>query len=203
MYKNMNDYEILYMVGENNRDMFDLLYQKYSPLIYKISTSYLSYFKKFGYELEDMMQVGYLTLYKCSCLYNVYSDSMFFSYFKSSMKRALINEIRLNKTLKRETLNNSFSYENTIPNTNLTYQEILADNNHNDYELYNKIFFEIKNSMSFDLACVFEMFVNGYNLEEISILLNKDQNKIDKMYREIKSIMLTYKCLFLNKDVIE
>ena len=203
MYRNMNDYEILYMVSENTGDIFNILYQKYQPLIYQIARKNLNLFKKFGYEVEDLMQIGYITLYKCSYLYNIYSDSMFFSYFKSSLKNALINEMRKNKTLRRETLNNAFSYDTKIPNTDLSFKEVFGDNKKNNIELYNKVFFELKNTMPFSLACVFELYINGYNLSEISILLCLKENDLNKMLKEIKKTMLTYKCLFFEKDMLQ
>ena len=36
MYRDMNDYEILYMVCDERENNFDILLQKYKPLIYKI-----------------------------------------------------------------------------------------------------------------------------------------------------------------------
>ena len=41
----MNDYEILYMVCEDNEYNFDILVQKYKPLIYKIVKNYVKFFK--------------------------------------------------------------------------------------------------------------------------------------------------------------
>ena len=36
-YKNINDYEVLYMIRENSDDARDLIFQKYSPIIKKIA----------------------------------------------------------------------------------------------------------------------------------------------------------------------
>ena len=35
MYREFNDYEILYLISENHDDIFDILYKKYYPLIKK------------------------------------------------------------------------------------------------------------------------------------------------------------------------
>ena len=102
----MNDYEILYMVCEEEVS-FDILVNKYRPLIYKVVKEYAKFFKKFGYELEDLMQLGYITLYKTSRKYDVYNHSMFYTYFKRSLMNMLITNIRINTTSKKETLNNA------------------------------------------------------------------------------------------------
>ena len=87
----MNDYEILYMVCDNEEISFDILVHKYEPLIYKIVKEYVKFFKKFGYELEDLMQLGYITLYKTARQYDIYNHSMFYSYFKQALNNMIIS----------------------------------------------------------------------------------------------------------------
>ena len=79
------------MVCDNEDDSFNILMKKYQPLIYKVSKEYYPTFKKFGYEIEDLMQLGYITLYKASSFYNVYNESMFYTYFKRSLNNAIIS----------------------------------------------------------------------------------------------------------------
>ena len=193
MYKNMNDYEILYMVSEKESN-FDILVHKYQPLIYKIVKDYVKLFKKFGYELEDLMQIGYITLYKASYLYDSYNQSMFFSYFKSALKKAIINAIRDNTTNKREVLNNAFSYEIEIPNTNVRYIDLFADKKDNNKIERELIIF--KNSMPINLSWIFELYYNGYSKNEISILLNENIDIVYDNFNKIKEHALTYKYLF-------
>ena len=195
MYRELNDYEILYMVSEERDNTFSILYTKYRPLIYKIVKEYMHFFKKFGYELDDLMQIGYLTLYKSSSLYDIYNDSMFYSYFKSALTKSIITEIRYNKTLKREILNNALSYDSVIPNSKLTYLDILPDTKKKYIHDENNLII-FKNSMPFDMANIFELFYNGYCKNEISILLDSDIDDINKLFKRIKEHALTYKYLF-------
>ena len=46
MYRDLNDYELLYMVCENNDNDFNMLLKKYKPLINKIVRNYEKYFRK-------------------------------------------------------------------------------------------------------------------------------------------------------------
>ena len=181
MYKKMNDYELLYMISESNN--FDILYDKYQPLIYKVMKKYFKLFKKYGYELDDLMQIGYLTLYKTSHLYQEYNRSLFYTYFISALKKAIINEIRLNETNKRKSLNIAFSYEKIIPNTDISYIDIIPSNikedNINTYVIF-------KNSLSFVSACIFELYINGYEINEISCLLDLNDKNIKDGIREIR-----------------
>ena len=184
------------MVCDNEDDSFNILMKKYQPLIYKVSKEYYPTFKKFGYEIEDLMQLGYITLYKASSFYNVYNESMFYTYFKRSLNNAIISDLRHNITNKKETLNNALSYDILIPNTNSFYIDLLEDKKI-IYD-YSKELILFKNSMPFRMSLVFELFYNGYTKEEISILLDEDVNIIKELFHKIKIHALTYKYLFLN-----
>ena len=179
------------------------MYNKYKPLINKIAEKYKYNFKKFGYEKEDIMQIGYLVLYKTSYMYNVNNCSMFYTYFKNAYEKALLTELRNNSTNKKEVLNNAFSYDITIPNSNLSYIDLIQDNSYKENEDYNKLIINFKNSMSFELGCVFELFYNGYDYEEISLLLDKNNDEIKNNMKEIKRHALTYRYLFLKKCVLQ
>ena len=193
MYRDLNDYELLYMVCENSENDFEVLLVKYKPLIYKIVKKYITTFKKYGYELEDLMQIGYITLYKSSRLYNTLNNSMFYSYFKNSLIRNISCVIRNNNTNKKHVLNMALSYDNKINNSNLSYIDIISSNNKIDFSKELIIF---KNSMPIELSWNFELFYNGYSKEEISILLDEDILKIKKDFSKIKEHALTYKYLF-------
>ncbi len=184
MYKDYNDYEILYMIGESSD--FNILYQKYQPLIYKIVKDYKTVFKNYGYELDDLMQIGYMTLYKASYLYSTYNNSLFYTYFITALKRAIYNEIRLNETNKRKCLNESFSYNNLIPNTDTSYIELISSEDKEDYNEAKRKFIYFKNSLSFLNACIFEMLYNGFSQQEIMILLRESKINIINSINEIK-----------------
>ncbi len=195
MYRDLNDYEILYMVKDEQDNTFELLVQKYKPLIYKIVYEYINYFKKFGYELDDLMQIGYITLYKASSLYDIYNNSMFYTYFKSSLKKAIITNIRNNLTNRRIVLNEAMSYDKDIPNTDISYLDLFSYKMHNEVNNSDELII-FKNSMPFDLANIFELLYNGYHMDEISILLDESTEIIRKMIKNIKEHALTYKYLF-------
>ena len=49
-YKKYNDYELVYMVRENDDISQDILFKKYDPILRKIAGEYHSKFKSNGYE---------------------------------------------------------------------------------------------------------------------------------------------------------
>ena len=196
MYRDLNDYELLYMIGEKDNN-FDFLYEKYQPLIYKIVREYLYIFKRYGYEIDDLLQIGYLTLYKCSYLYQEESNAKFYTYLSTSIKNALNSEIRVNETKKRQVLNNAFSYDNKLPNSEYTYIDLLSDKKEDhDYEKEKQIFILFKNSLSFFDAGVFEMYYNGYPIKEISIFMEVGRDTIVSSINKIKKYALSHRYLY-------
>ena len=193
MYRNLNDYEILYMVEDSDNN-FAILMKKYEPLIYKVSKEYSYLFKKFGYEIDDLMQIGYITLYKASRFYDNCNDTWFYSYFRKSLYNSILNSIRNNTTAKKEVLNNALSYDIEIPNTSFRYIDLFKDKTSNSN--YYKELILFKNSMPSQLSWTFELFYNGYTKEEISVLLEEELDNIKSYFTKIKQHALTYKSLF-------
>ena len=196
MYRDLNDYEILYMVCESRENNFELLLAKYKPLIYKIVKNYIKSFKKYGYDLDDLMQIGYITLYKASMLYNVYDHSMFYTYFKNSLEKNIACSIKNNNTNKKQVLNKALSYDIEIKESNLRFIDLFGNNNEDNDYIKDLITF--KNSMPIQLSWIFELFYNGYNKEEIGILLDEKTELIKYNFKKIKEHALTYKYLFFN-----
>jgi len=190
----MNDYEILYMVCDSEEDNFDILLIKYRPLIYKTVKEYANYFKKFGYEIDDLMQLGYLTLYTTAHKYDINNHSMFYSYLKKALINMIVSNIRMNTTNKKEVLNSALSYDTPIPNSNVSYLDLIASDK-KEYFIENELII-FKNSMPAIMAYVFELFYNGYDKEEISILLDESLDNIKKCFSKIRAHALTYKSLF-------
>ena len=44
-YKGVNDYELLYLVGENNEEVYNSIYAKYKPLIHRMAKTLCENYK--------------------------------------------------------------------------------------------------------------------------------------------------------------
>ena len=145
--------------------------------------------KRIGFEEEDLHQIGALTLYQTVNGYDGdKNNNLFYTYFLKALENAILTTIRINSSNKKRILNESISYDNQLPNSELTYAEIFADpktlspNINFDYELEYNIF---KNNLQFELACILDLKVEGYTNTEIAILLDIS---IRDLYRSLKSI---------------
>lgn len=191
MYRDLNDYEILYMIKENDEDNYSLLHEKYKPLVYNIAKKYQPICKKYGNEIEDLMQIGFLALYEASKEYFSEKGAMFYTYVSRVVENKIIDEIRRNNTLSRRALNDSISYDSIAPNSCSSYIEMIADKK-SDFATYDLIddekkFVMFKNTLPFESACVFELKYNGYTDMEIATLLERGLNLIRGHLKIIKS----------------
>ena len=56
--KKDSDYELLYLISENNEDAKKLFYEKYKPIIEMKVKKYISYVESRGYDYNDLVQEG-------------------------------------------------------------------------------------------------------------------------------------------------
>ena len=106
-------------------------------------------------------------------------------------------EFRKNNTSKRLVLNKAFSYDEIVPNTNFSYLELFPDKSIINEDDYYR-FVSFKNLLDYDLACIFELYYNGYPIKEISLLLDKKIELVKESIKEIRREALTYNYLFFN-----
>ena len=69
-YKKYNDYELIYMVHENDEESNSILLRKYSPIIGKICSKYYKRFNQYGYDYEDFYQEGLAAFYRAIKYYD-------------------------------------------------------------------------------------------------------------------------------------
>ena len=189
MYKEYNDYEILYMVGENDDDTYELLFKKYYPLILKYANKYKNSFKKYGYELEDVMQIGYISLYKATRKYKYFSENMFYTFLIKLLDNDYNIEYNKCNNLKNKCLNDSISYDTNIKGTDLSFLDVIGQYE-DDYISNTLVINDIinfKNSLPFETSCVLELKMNGYKEYEIRKLLDINNEELLDCIRVIKN----------------
>ena len=90
-YKKYNDYELISMIRENDEDSYNLLFQKYSPIIRKIAFDYYRSYSSYGYDLDDFIQEGYVAFQKSLNKYNEKKDVLFYTFVVLCIHRNLIS----------------------------------------------------------------------------------------------------------------
>lgn len=193
-YKDFNDYELMYMVSDNNELATDIIYEKYTPIIKKISMRYLDEAKSIGFDYDDLMQEGYIALSKAIEFYDANNASLFYTYAIHSIVGAIINLLRKGSTLKNIALNSSLLLSSSNTDDVCLY-DVVADPNAIlpeltilEIDFFDQIKF-FMHSLKFEYALIFELVFNGFSNKDISCLLDISINSVfNSIYRVRKKL---------------
>ncbi len=198
-YRDLNDYEVMYLVEENDDDAKDLLYQKYKPLILSIALEYRQEAKECGLEMDDLIQEGYVGLYNASKNYNSKISTLFYTYAMISIKSKIINCLKGKNALRHRILNQSISLYHPIPNTdqctlmdliedkNALLPHFLVEENDTKQRVKNYLF-----SLDFPHSLIFELKCNGFNPSDISQLLDLPLKKVSNILFSLRKDFQSY-----------
>lgn len=192
-YKQINDYEVMYMVRENDEEARELLFKKYLPIVGKIASKYTEYIKRKGADFDDLLQEGMIAL---NAAINGYDDSngvLFYTYVSVCIERHLATYCRRIDNKKNYFLNNSIDEDNYYSKVDFKssidyiFDEKLAE----EEFIFYKNAFDIKHSS------VFELRYNGFTYKEIGKLLDISVSTVDGRLYQIRKILqekYNFKC---------
>lgn len=189
IYKDYNDYEILYMVREDI-GIFDFILNKYDPLIKKMAYSFCNNYKSYNLDYEELLQEGRLALYKAISSYDENREILFFTYVFSSIRKAMLKVIETLNNNKNKALFCHDSLESCylIPSSDNSNIDIMIDS-----EFYNNIIY-IKSKLKDLDSQIFELKYNGFSYKDISELLGVPiklvDNKMTQIRKKIKNYLL-------------
>ena len=191
MYENLNDYELLDQVADNEFATETLL-EKYKPLIYGIAKKAYYTRQNTGLEMNDLIQEGMIGF---SIAINTFDDqkkTTFFTYARTCIMRRVNSTIVAANRLKHQILNESISVEILDSETN-TDNQILSDTKNNPESLLieNENVQEIKKIIDSELTefekKVCDLKTSGFDYKEIAEILNKTPKSIDNAFSRIKA----------------
>ena len=192
-YTNYNDYELLYLLKEDD-SVQEILFQKYKPLISKISYKLYNNMTYLGLDINDLIQEGRLGLNLAIDSFVDYKDTSFYTYAKTCIERKIISIVVGARRQKHKILNESLSLEcdNEINNT-FNFQKNLEDNSYNpenillDSETQEELIKEMYSHLTNFEIQVAELKINGFDYREIAEILDKDIKSIDNALQRIRT----------------
>lgn len=187
-YRDINDYEIIYMVKENDDRAREIVFKKYLPIINKIAGKYIAYAKNFGVEFDDLVQEGYIALNNAIDKYDQNATSLFYSYASLCIGRSIQTYCRNISNNKNKILNFSVREESilNIKDDSLNPEDIVFG------ILLEEKFIYFKNLFDLTQSCIFELRYNGFSYKEISKLLDISLNVIDGSLYKIRKALREY-----------
>lgn len=193
MYKNLNDYEQLYLVCENDEYAREEIFNKYKPIIVSIAKKYLTYSNN-RFDLDDLVQEGYIGLNRAISTFNEKENVLFYTFSVVCIERQIKSYYRQIKTLKNYHFYNSYSLDMEIDDMILS--DIIEDKsilNSPTFFLDNSYLedeiIKFKHSLDFRTSLVFELRYNGFKYREIAALLDISIGIVDASIHNCKEKM--------------
>ncbi len=195
-YKNLNDYELVYQVRENDDVAYDAILKKYSKLINIIAKRYYRKNKNIGLGFEDFYQEGMIGFLRALDDYDS-SNTLFYTYALLCAKRQIETCIKTNQRLKHTALNCSVSFNEPVNSDSDLFLEDLISSDYDiesDYlfkELYNDLI-KYKYDLEFEDSLVFELRLNLFSVREIANLLCLTRKNVDYRLRRIRKKIMPF-----------
>ena len=124
MYKNINDYQLIYLVEEKDENALNILYDKYKPIVDLKAKKYLKYGKKIGLEYEDLYQEGMLGLSEAIVSFDQEKNAQFKTFANLCMERQIFSLLKKASRKKHTLLNDSVSLDEKINDDEYTLLDV-------------------------------------------------------------------------------
>lgn len=189
-YDDINDYEVLSMVADNE-DATELLFKKYKPLIIGLAKKTYGMTQNTGFDLNDLIQEGMIGFSTAINTFDENKDTTFFTYAKTCIERRLISLVKSASRFKHQILNESYSVED-LASDNKSLENLLEDSTSNpenkliDDENTKELIKNIQKTLTNLESAVFELKISGFTYKEIAEILDKDSKSIDNAISRIK-----------------
>ena len=189
-YDDINDYEVLSMVADNE-DATELLFKKYKPLIVGLAKKIYGMAQNTGFDLNDLVQEAMIGFSTAINTFDENKDTTFFTYAKTCIERRLYSLIKSASRFKHQLLNESYSVEDLATDSR-SLENLLEDSSSNpeskliDNENTKELIKNIQKTLTNLESAVFELKISGFNYKEIAEILDKDSKSIDNAISRIK-----------------
>lgn len=193
-YKGVNDYELLYLVGENNEEVYNSIYAKYKPLIHRMAKTLCENYKSALVEYDDLFQEGMYGLNNAIKSFNGKSGSLFYTLAKLCISREMNGYVAKMLRGKNMILSSAVSFDTPISKNGFVVEDTLYS--HDDsVELQfesiemEKYILDLKYELKDEYMPVYELKLNGFSNAAIVNLLDLRYKDVDNYLRSIKKTL--------------
>ena len=193
-YEDDNDYELIYLIREENEEAKNRFYEKYTPLVETKAKKYFTQIQNKGYEMNDLVQEGMIGLASAINDYVPEKDVKFITFANVCIDRQIISFIRDVSRNKHQVLNSSLSLDSRNEISGRSLLDILDDSNSDvnpeksfiSYEEQEELKNKVKENLTERERQVFDLRFEGFTYQEISMLLNISTKSVDGAISRIK-----------------
>lgn len=189
-YKQVNDYEIMYLVEEKSEEASSLLFEKYQPIIDLYVRKYRKFCFRLGIDADDLIQEGRIGLWNAITHYIEYQGNMFYTFACICVEGKIQNLVRSAQRQKHQLLNESISLYAPIDENDHNLLDVVCDptsflpeNYFLSFELEDKLR-QFALSLGSSESSVFSLKLSGFHNYEIADLLAMPPTAVaNRLYR--------------------
>lgn len=196
MHRDLNDFELLYLIKNNCMHSILVMLEKYNPLVWKNVFKYSNQYTPKGVEQDDLYQEGRIALFASIYAYKNFIHVPFYAFTNLCINRKMGGYLRKFNSETSKLFYNALSLDMTVTeDQNLYLHEMVADdvNEMSAFVRYaknlNSLAIEEKDLNDFE-KIVLILRVYGYSYNEISRLLYCPTKKVDNTLQKIKRIRI-------------
>ena len=176
-YKRYNDYELIYMIRENDDSSKSILFKKYYPILVSIANEYYYKYKQYGYDYDDFLQEAYIAFFNSLINFNENKNVLLYSYVIMCVRRKMMTFCKsISKNCKNISYNAYDEFIDILDARTDVYS--MVNNFESEKMLRNAIL-----DLSFIDSAIVELRINGFSYKEISLLLEVPSSTIEYKYR--------------------
>lgn len=191
MYKDINDYELLYLVAENDEAAYNDLFSKYDKMIRIEAKKFYRRCDYLGISLDDIYQAG---LYGFSLAIDNFDEKegvLFYTYANTFIVREIQTLLRNHGRYKHALLSQCVSLDKEVDDEG-NLLSLFIDNGVNivnqcEEHLIQMNLLNFKYELPFLYSLIYELRLNSFNNKEISELLGIKYKTVDNAIMSIKN----------------
>lgn len=190
-YNNPTDEQVVELANQGNKMATDYLFNKYSGFINMKASNYFMA----GSEHDDLIQEGYIGLYKAIKAYDSEKENTFKSFANLCVERQIITAIKSSNRQKHIPLNQSLSLSGSTyeDNNELSLLDVLNDKFVEDpldtltnKERLDTLRKKIDDNLSDFEKQVIELHVQGLSYVDIAQKLDSTTKSVDNAIQRIR-----------------
>lgn len=186
-YKQLNDYELIDKVRENDEESSSLLFSKYQPILHRIAHDYYDKFSSYGYDYEDFYQESLISFYQALSHFDETKDVLFYTFLIVCVKRNILSFCR----------NISMGDKTISTNCFVDVDQCVLEDSESDISMYfnqqevTSIIQSVLYDFSIEVSSILELHINGFTYREIGKLLDIPASSVEFRSRKARKTLLT------------
>lgn len=189
-----NDYELLYLITQNNKDAEEIMLDKYNLLVWKNVNLVYNDYVPLGIEKDDLYQEGRIALYNSFKAYDPNRNVPFYSFANICIRHSMIGYLRRFSSKANQLFYESISLDAYVADDVTIYNgEVISDDSCisalNQYdEQFGEMYLYCTEINNFEKNLLV-LQVAGYSYLETAKRLHCSVKKVDNTLQKIKRIL--------------